>query len=141
MAERNGVCGFPRGERLREDTLMFFDGHRDIYPLYEAFEDRVLRLYPQTGIRVQKTQIAFYNRHMFACVSFLRPGRKAELPESYFVLTLGLPYPLESERVAVKTEPYPGRWTTHIVLSAPEELDGELFDWVEQAYAFAQSKR
>lgn len=47
----------------------------------------------------------------------MRVKKKAELPDSYFVLTLGLPYPLESGRVAVKTEPYPGRWTTHIVIS------------------------
>ena len=128
-------------DRTKEDTLMFFDGHRAVYPLYEALEGELLRRYPQTEIRVQKSQISFYGRHMFACVSFLRPRRKAELPENYFVLTLGLPYPLPSERVAAKTEPYPGRWTTHIVLSAPEELDEELFGWVQQAYGFAEQKR
>lgn len=74
-------------------------------------------------------------------MSFLRVKPKAALPEHYFVLTLGLPAPLDSARVAGKTEPYPGRWTTHIVVSKPEELDEELFDWVEQAYVFAQCKR
>ena len=125
---------------IKEDTLRFFDGHRAVYPLYEEFEERLLRLYPQTTIKVQKTQISFYGRHMFACVSFLRPRRKAELPEDYFLLTLGLPYPLESERAAAKTEPYPGRWTTHIPVSSRSELDGELFGWVRQAYEFAESK-
>ena len=109
-------------ERLEEDTLMFFDGHREVYPLYEAFLARLLRQYPQTAIKVQKTQISF------------------ELPESYFVLTLGLPGPLRSERVAAKTEPYPGRWTTHIVVSRESDLDEELFGWVEQAHAFAACK-
>lgn len=127
-------------DRCPEDVLMFFDGHRQVYPLYETLERELLRLYPQTRIKVQKTQISFSCRHMFACVSFMRPKRKAELPPAYFVLTLGLPYPLDSERVAVKTEPYPGRWTTHIVLSAPEQLDGELYDWIEQAYRFAEYK-
>ncbi|WP_418232505.1 DUF5655 domain-containing protein [Butyricicoccus sp.] len=42
--------------------------------------------------------------------------------------------------MAAKTEPYPGRWTTHIVISSPSELDDELFDWVEQAFYFAQAK-
>ncbi len=127
-------------ERLAEDTLLFFDGHREVYPLYEAFLDQLLRQYPQTAIKVQKTQISFYDRHMFACVSFLRPKRKSELPENYFVLTLGLPGPLQSERVAAKTEPYPGRWTTHIVISREDDLDEELFGWVEQAHAFALCK-
>ena len=40
----------------------------------------------------------------------------------------------------MKTEPYPGRWTTHFVISRPEELDGEFYGWVAQAYAFAESK-
>ena len=56
------------------------------------------------------------------------------------MLTLGLSAPLESDRVAAKTEPYPGRWTTHFVISSPSDLDGELFDWIEQAYQFAQAK-
>lgn len=127
-------------ERVREDTLLFFVGHQEVYPLYRALEDELFRRYPQVSVKVQKTQLSFLNRHMFACVSFLRPRKKAELPEHYFVLTLGLSYPLASERVAAKIEPYPGRWTTHIVLSAPEELDGELYEWVDQAYQFAAWK-
>ncbi len=127
-------------DRLREDILMFFDGRRQVYPLYEALEARLLRQHPETVLRVSKTQISFYDRRMYACVSFLRPRRKAEMPESWFTLTLGLPYPLASERVAARTEPYPGRWTTHIVLSRPEELDGELFEWVRQADEFARTK-
>lgn len=51
-----------------------------------------------------------------------------------------LPYPLESERVAVKTEPYPGRWTTHIVIGKMSDLDEELFAWVVQAYEFSEKK-
>ena len=90
--------------------------------------------FPESKIKVQKTQITFSNRHVYACVSFLRVKKKAELPDSYFVLTLGLPYPLESARAAVKTEPYPGRWTTHLVISKMSDLDEELFSWVGQAY-------
>lgn len=56
------------------------------------------------------------------------------------MLTLGLPAALESDRVAAKNEPYPGRWTTHFVISNPSDLDKELFDWIEQAYQFAQAK-
>ena len=62
------------------------------------------------------------------------------MPERYFVLTLGLPEPLDSDRAAAKTEPYPGRWTTHFVLSEIADLDEELFGWAAQAYAFALYK-
>ncbi len=126
--------------RLQEDTLLFFSGRLEVYPLYEALLSQLLRRYPQTRIKVQKTQISFSDRYMFACVSFLRPKRKAELPENYFVLTLGLPGPLASERVAAKTEAYPGRWTTHIVVSRESDLDDELFTWLDQAHEFARRK-
>ena len=122
------------------DTLMFFDRHTAALPLYRAFEAMLFASFPAVNKRVQKTQITFSNRHVFACVSFARVKRKAELPAGYMVLTLGLPAPLDSERVAVKTEPYPGRWTHHIVVSKPEELDEELLSWVREAYDFAAAK-
>jgi len=123
-----------------QDTLFFFDRHQGIYPLYECFQENLLSRFPESRIKVQKSQISFYNRHLYACVSFLKVKKNAELPQDYFVLTLGLPAPLESDRVAAKTEPYPGRWTTHFVISRPSDLDKDLFDWIEQAYHFAQSK-
>ena len=122
------------------DTLMFFDRHTAALPLYRAFEAVPFASFPVVNKRVQKTQITFSNRHVFACVSFARVKRKAELPAGYMVLTLGLPAPLDSERIAVKTEPYPGRWTHHIVVSKPEELDEELLTWVREAYDFAAAK-
>ena len=123
-----------------QDLLFFFDRQPAALPLYTAWEARLLAQFPETAVRVQKTQITFSNRHVFACISFQRVKRKAELPQPYLTLTLGLPYPLESPRVAAKVEPYPGRWTTHIVLGGEEEMDDELFCWVRQAYDFAENK-
>ena len=122
------------------DTLVFFSGHPDALELYRAFEDLLYREFPCVNRRVQKTQITFSNRHVFACVSFARVKKKAELPEGYLVITIGLPAPLESPRIAVKTEPYPNRWTHHIVISRPEELDGELTGWIRASYDFADAK-
>ena len=101
---------------------------------------KLLERFPNTKIRVQKTQITFSNRHVYTCVSFQRVRKKADLPDPYIVITMGLAYPLESNRVAVKTEPYPGRWTTHIVVGTTEEIDDELFLWVQQAYDFSENK-
>lgn len=125
---------------VKQDAMMFFNMHAAAFPLYEAFETELLEKFPQTSIRVQKTQITFSNRHVYACVSFQRVRKKAELPDPYIVITLGLPYPLESNRVAAKTEPYPNRWTTHIVVGTADEIDDELFSWVQQAYDFSECK-
>ena len=134
---------FAEGHRMDttlQDTLFFFDRHQAVYPLYEYFQEKLLARFPESRIKVQKSQISYCNRHHYACVSFLKVTKKSELPEDYFVLTLGLSAPLESGRVAAKTEPYPGRWTTHFVISSPSDLDEKLFDWIELAYSFAQEK-
>lgn len=115
--------------------LTFFSGHLDILPLYEAFRDRMLSIEPDTVLKVQKTQIGFYNRHLYACVSFMlrRTGG--------FTLTIGLPYRLDSNRVVVASEPYPGRWTHHIRIECSDQLDDELFLWLAEAADWADSKR
>ena len=123
-----------------QNPLLFFHQCPAAFALYEAFEAKLLSLLPATTRRVQKTQITFSNRHVYACVSLLRVRKKSELPDPYIVITLGLPYPLESNRVAAKTEPYPGRWTTHIVAGSVEEMDDELLFWASQAYDFALNK-
>ena len=128
-------------QNLDLDTRLFFDDHPDALELYQAFENLLYGAFPNVSKRVQKTQITFFNRHVFACVSFAQVKRKPELPKGYLVVTLGLPAPLDSKRVAVKTEPCPNRWTHHIVISKPEELDRELLSWISDAYAFAEAKR
>lgn len=125
---------------VNQDSLMFFAKHPAALPLYEAFAAKLSELFPDAKARVQKTQITFSSRRVFACVSLMRVKRKAELPDPYIVVTLGLPYPLESGRVAAKTEPYPGRGTTHFVVGSARELDWEFWAWVREAYDFSESK-
>ena len=122
------------------DILRFFYGHPAALALYEHLEEALYSSFPEVNRRVQKTQITFFNRHVFACVSFAGVKRKALLPDPYLVLTLGLPCPLESERVAIKTQAYPGRWTTHIVIGSKDDIDAELMGWIGRAYDFALSK-
>ena len=122
------------------DTLLFFSNHESALPIYEAFEQTVLERLPDTRIKVQKTQISFYNKHQFACVSFLRVRPKKALPNPYLVITFGLEHRCSSPRIAVASEPYPNRWTHHLVASSPEDIDSELMAWIEEAAAFAAVK-
>ena len=122
------------------DEALFFDPVPGAYSIYHAFKGAIMTAYPDTQLRVQKTQITFTNPRVFACASLCRARRKAELPKPWITVTLGLPYRLESPRAAICTEPYPGRWTTHIVVGSSEEIDGELLRWVGEAYDFAAGK-
>jgi hypothetical protein len=125
----------------QRDIPAFFEDHMAALGLYEAFEKKLYKQFPQAGRRIQKTQITFFNRHVFACVSFAQVRRKKDMPDPYITLTLGLPYSLNSSRVSVKCEPYPGRWTTHIVIGSEDELDEQLFSWVKEAWDFSMAKR
>ena len=72
------------------DILFFFDGFPRALALYQALEDAVLAAFPDTEVRVQKTQVSFYCRRMFACASL--PRKKMEgCGRDYLLVTLGLP--------------------------------------------------
>lgn len=120
---------------------LFFSEHRDALPLYEAFERRVLAAHPDARVRVLKTQISFCARHGFAFVSFL-PVRKAkDRPKVFITVTFGLARREPSPRVDACSEPYPGRFTHHVLVGSEREIDGQLLAWIDEAYAFAESKR
>ena len=121
------------------DVLLFFDGKPLELALYEALFLRLDAEFPEASVRVQKSQISFYGRHLFAAVSL--PRSRKSFPEHSILVTLGLPYKLESPRAAVTVEPYPGRWTNHVPLWAEEQIDSELLGWLREAYLFSQSKR
>ena len=126
---------------MNQDTLMFFEGKPEALALYQNFAEKLFSEVGQVQVRVQKTQIAFSNGHNFAFVSFL-PVRKAkERPEVYIVVTFGLGYRLESPRVDAAVEPYPGRFTHHVLVSGTGEVDDELMGWVKEAAVFSAGKR
>lgn len=122
------------------DTLLFFEGHQDALPLYELLEKKILEEIGHVRIKVQKSQISFYNKHLFACVSFLPVRRKKDRPDEYIVVTFGLNHRVDSSRIDVAVEPYPGRFTHHLLISCTEEIDDELVGWIKEAAAFSSLK-
>ena len=61
---------------MHPNAPLFFEKAPLALPLYAAFEAALLARFPDTEIRVQKTQISFSQRHGFACVSL--PRRASE---------------------------------------------------------------
>ena len=123
------------------DEMLFFDTHPAALPLYEKLRGSILTEVPGTRIEVKKTQISFFTKHMFAAASFT-PVRKAkERPEPFLTVTFGLRYRVTSPRIDVATEPYPGRWTHHVMIGSAEEVDAELMGWILEAAASSSGKR
>ena len=57
---------------MDDKLLRFFDHMPEALPLYQKFEREVLSRVEDVHIKVQKTQITYSNRHVFACVSFAK---------------------------------------------------------------------
>lgn len=125
---------------MDDKLLRFFDQMPEALPLYQKFEREVLSRVEDVHIKLQKTQITYSNRHVFACVSFAKVRKAKERPPVYIVVTFGLAYKKESPRIDIATEPYPNRWTHHVLVSREEEIDGELLGWVKEAAAFSAGK-
>ena len=124
-------------ETMSVDELFFFDRKPEALPLYEVFRESVIARWPGTRIEAKKTQISFFNRYMFAAVSFT-PVRKAkDRPDPFLTITFGLPHRKESARIDVAVEPYPNRWTHHVMIGTEEEIDDELLSWIAEAVDFA----
>ena len=126
---------------MNQDILLFFDKHPEALPLYEALEERILAELRDVKIKVQKTQITFSNKRNFAFVSFLPVRKAGERPDIFIVVTFGLSYRKESPRIDAATEPYPNRWTHHMLISRTEEIDDELMGWIEEAAVFSAGQR
>ena len=123
-------------EHYESDMLSFFAGRPLELELYQALYQALTAAHPQAAVKVQRTQISFYSAHLFAMVS--HPRRRGE---QGLVVSFGLGRRVDSPRIAQAVEPYPGRWTHHAALTRPEEVDGEVLAWLEEAWAFSQAKR
>ena len=126
---------------MNNDILFFFREHMDAVPMYEKLEEQILSRIPDVKIKTAKTQITFANKRGFAFVSF-NPCRKAkDRPENWMTVTFGLGYRKESPRIDVATEPYPNRWTHHVMVGSADEIDEELMEWIKEAAEFSAGKR
>ena len=124
---------------MNPDELLFFDKMPAMLPVYVRLREQLEAAYPDLGIRVGKSQISFRNRYGFASASL--PWRRVKgWPAEYLLVTFGLARRLDDPRIAQAVEPYPNRWTHHVLVQTPEEVDETLLRWIDEAYWFAQSK-
>lgn len=124
---------------MSTDELLFWDRWPRLLPLYELLRECLMSAYPEMKIKVSKSQISFYNRHMFAMAS-PPVRRRKEWPKEFMMVSFGLSYQIDSPRIAMSVEAYPNRWTHHVIVESPEDIDGTLLGWIHEAYLFSDSK-
>lgn len=123
---------------MTQDELQFFAGHGAALPIYTELRSRVFAQWPDVEVRVARTQITFKARYGFAFVSTRRMGRRC--PEVFIIVSFGLHREVSSPRILAASEPYPGRWTHHVIVSDLSEIDGELLGWIAEAHDYALVK-
>jgi len=112
----------------------FFAGQQESRLIFESLRS-ALNSVGQTELRVTKSQVAFRRRRAFAWAwmpgMYLR-GRHAPL-----VLTISFRRKDPSPRWKEIVEPRPGRFTHHLEMSSPQDIDDEVRSWLQEAWADA----
>lgn len=125
--------------QLTTDELFFFDSYPDMLSIYKDMMNWLTDRYDDISIKIGKTSISLRNKYVFATVSL--PWRKVKgWPDKYLLISVGLSHLRETPRVRLAVEPYPNRWTHHILLETPEDFDDELKNFLDEAYTFARRK-
>lgn len=97
-----------------------------------AFLRGALERWPDTQIVTQKSQVGLRGPRPF-CALTLPGSRVKGHPTPGAVLSLFLSRPLETDRLILAVEAYPGRFTNHLALPGPEGLDEDLWTWTAEA--------
>lgn len=128
-----------RSEHYDSDLLFYFDGKPLEFSLYQRLFAAMEQAFHDASVKVQKSQISFYCPKLFAAAS-IPVRRKKDWPRECLLVTFGLERQLLSPRIAVAVEPYPNRWTHHVLLTCLDDLDETVMGWVEEAYQFSMEK-
>lgn len=124
---------------MTQEEQAFFAKLPSMLSVYQTLRDRLTADYPETQFKVTKTQISFRNRYVFAMASL--PWRKVKgWPKEYLLVSFGLAYEKKSPRIVQAVEAYPNRWTHHVLLTGPQQVDQELMGWIGEAYSFSMVK-
>ena len=112
----------------------FFAGQEEPRLIFESLRSAVDAI-GQAELRVTKSQVAFRRRRAFAWAWM--PGQYLRGRHTPLVLTISLRRRDPSTRWKEIVEPAPGRFTHHLELYAPSDIDDGVRSWLQEAWADA----
>jgi hypothetical protein len=84
----------------------------------------------------RKTQVSFKHRRAFAWIWLPQLWIKKQ-PRGSITLTFGLDHKVRDRRIKESVEPYPGRYTHHVVITRAAEFDARVKIWLREAHRLA----
>lgn len=112
----------------------FFLGYGESRRLFDTLRDAI-NTFGTAELQVTKSQIAFRRRKAFAWVWI--PGKYLRGNTAPLVLTLSFRSRDPSPRWKEIVEPSTGRFMHHLELYSTHDIDGEVHDWLRDAWAVA----
>lgn len=89
-------------------------------------------------IEATDSQVSFGTERKFAWV-WLPPEWDRKRPADCIVLSFGLRREIKHPRIEQAVEPYPGRWTHHVVITDEGDLDSTVAEWLQEARSLSGS--
>lgn len=114
--------------QVTDDILFFFDRESLALSLFELLYEQAMARWSSSTLRVQKTQITFSDPRGYLFAS--RPRRRG----GGLMVTFGLSAPLQSPRLFAVANPAPGRYTHHVQVADPADIDEQLMQWIEWSH-------
>jgi hypothetical protein len=112
----------------------FFSGRDLSRQIFDALRSAIDDL-GASNLRVSKSQVAFQRRKSFAWAWI--PGMYLRGDRAPLVLTLSLRRKASSQRWKQVVEPSKGRYTHHLELRSPDDIDDEVRAWLHEAWSEA----
>jgi hypothetical protein len=112
----------------------FFSGQEAARAIFNAVRRAVAEIGPYE-LRVSKSQVAFRLSRTFA-IAWM-PAQYLRRKAAPLVLTVSLSYRHPSLRWKEIVQPAPGRFTHHLELYDPAEVDEEVLGWLKEAWETA----
>lgn len=125
-------------EMTNKEIEAFFAGKPEAKALFMAVERKIQAIGPAI-IKVSKTQISFATRTQFAWVWMPLPTDRKR-PLHSLVLSFGGGRRIVNDQIVEAIEPYPGRWTHHVIIAEAADLTSAVDAWIREAYRFSETR-
>ena len=116
-----------------------FVGRAEAFRLFNVIREYIESIGP-VKIEPSKTQVSFGEKTKFAWIWLPQMWIKKQ-SENSITLTFSLRRSVKHSRIKSTVEPYPGRWTHHVVIEKESDLDEDVREWLREAYSSAQGKK
>jgi hypothetical protein len=121
------------GSQAHAEAL--FAGRAESRQLFRLVSDYILS---QGAVEIvpRKTQVGFKRARTFAWIWLPQMWIKKQ-PRGSITLTFSLEHQVRDRRIKQSVEPYPGRYTHHVVITRAAEFDAQVKGWLREAHRLA----